>query len=83
MRRGTNERVRAGHAAAYGGRMDLLIGLFSVLLAASATMFFWLSVVDGRREAATAPSGPRLALDDLVGSRHPLLPRTIRQTPLY
>jgi hypothetical protein len=62
--------------------MDPLIGLFSILLAASATTFLWLSVFEGRRVSATAPSGPRLALDDLVGSRYPLLPRTIRQTPL-
>jgi hypothetical protein len=63
--------------------MDPLIGLFSVLLAASATMFFWLSVEEGRRAAAGfSPTGPAVALDDLVGARHPLLPHTIRQTPL-
>ena len=63
--------------------MDPLIGLFSVLLAASAAMFLWLSVADGRRVAADVmPTGPASALDDLVGARHPLLPHTIRQTPL-
>jgi hypothetical protein len=63
--------------------MDLLIGLFGVLLAASATMFFWLSIADGRHAGAgVAPTGPAVALDDLVGSRHPLFPHTIRQTPL-
>lgn len=63
--------------------MDLLTGIFTVLLAASASMFFWLSIADGRRTAArVTPTGPALALDDLVGARHPLLPHTIRQTPL-
>jgi hypothetical protein len=63
--------------------MDPLIGLFSVLLAASAAMFFWLSLEESRRSTAMiTPSGPALALDDLVGARHPLFPHTIRQTPL-
>lgn len=63
--------------------MDLLIGLVSVLLLASATTFFWLSIVDSRQSAGdVAPSGPAVALNDLVGTRHPLFPRTIRQTPL-
>jgi hypothetical protein len=63
--------------------MDVLIGVFSVLLAASASMFFLLSIADSRRAAAdVTPTGPALALDDLVGARHPMLPHTIRQTPL-
>jgi hypothetical protein len=63
--------------------MDPLIALFSVLLAASAGMFFWLSLTESQRASARLdPSGPALALEDLVGARHPLLPHTIRQTPL-
>jgi hypothetical protein len=63
--------------------MDPLIGLFGVLLAASATMFLWLSIADGRHSAASVmPTGRAVALDDLVGARHPLFPHTIRQTPL-
>ncbi len=63
--------------------MEPLILLFSVLLAASATMFFWLSIADGRGSAAGVErAGPTVALDDLVGARHPLFPHTIRQTPL-
>jgi hypothetical protein len=63
--------------------MDLLIGLVSVLLIASASMFFYLSIADGRSSADNViPTGPKLALDDLVGARHPLFPHTIRQTPL-
>jgi NADH:ubiquinone oxidoreductase subunit H len=63
--------------------MEPLILLFSVLLAASATMFLWLSIVDRRASAAVVErAGPSVALDDLVGARHPLFPHTIRQTPL-
>jgi hypothetical protein len=63
--------------------MDLLIGLFSVMLAASATMFFWLSLSDSRRVVAgMTPTGSAVALEDLVGAHRPLLPHTIRQTPL-
>jgi hypothetical protein len=63
--------------------MDQLMALFSILLAASASMFFWLSLNESRQAAASlSPSGPAVALDDLVGVRRPLLPRTIRQTPL-
>ena len=60
--------------------MDPLIALFSVLLAASASMFFWLSLTDGRE--TVTESGPATALEDLVGARRPLLPHTIRQTPV-
>jgi hypothetical protein len=63
--------------------MEPLIGLFSVLLAASATMFFWLTLAEGRRRAVNlVPSASAGALEDLVGASHPLLPHTIRQTPL-
>jgi len=62
--------------------MDPLIAFFSVLLAASAATFFWLSWYESRRSIAVQRSGPALALDDLVGGSHPLTPRTIRQTPL-
>jgi hypothetical protein len=61
--------------------MDPLMALFSVLLAASATTFFWLSWLEGRRAAAASErSGPALALDDLVGGSYALTPHTIRQT---
>jgi hypothetical protein len=63
--------------------MDPLMALFSILLAASASMYFWLSLNESRQAVAgLSPSGPAVALDDLVGTRRPLLPRTIRQTPL-
>jgi hypothetical protein len=63
--------------------MDPLMALFSILLAASASMFFWLSLNESRQAAAgLSPSGPAVALEDLVGARRPLLPRTIRHTPL-
>jgi hypothetical protein len=63
--------------------MELLVGLISVLLAASASMFFVLSIADGRASAeSVVPTGPKVALDDLVGARHPLFPHTIRHTPL-
>ena len=63
--------------------MDPLVVLFSLLLATSATVFFWLSWLEGRRQALPArPSGSAIALDDLVGASHPLTPHTIRQTPL-
>jgi hypothetical protein len=63
--------------------MDPLIGLLGVLLAASAGTFFWLSLTDGRHAAASVtPAGPAVALEDLVATRKPLLPHTIRQTRL-
>jgi hypothetical protein len=62
--------------------MDLLIGIISALLLASASMFFYLSIADGRSSEGIVQSGPAVALDDLVGKRHPLFPHTIRQTPL-
>jgi hypothetical protein len=63
--------------------MEPLVALFSLLLAVSATTFFWLSWLEGRRAGLAAErSGPSLALEDLVGGSHPLTPRTIRQTPL-
>ena len=63
--------------------MDPLISLFSLMLAASALTFVWLSYVEGRQTATSeAPSGASRALDDLVGASHPLIPHTIRQTPL-
>jgi hypothetical protein len=63
--------------------MDALIGLFSLMLAASALTFVWLSYVEGRqKDPATARSASAIALEDLVGASHPLIPHTIRQTPL-
>ena len=63
--------------------MDPLIGMFSLLLAASAATFFWLSWLEGRRAVSSLErSGPAIALDDLVGGSSPLTPHTIRQTPL-
>ena len=63
--------------------MDLLVALLSVLLFASASMFFWLTIADTRQSAAdVVPSGPAVALNDLVGARNPLIPHTIRQTQL-
>ena len=63
--------------------MDPLIGLVSVLLLVSATTFFWLSIADSRASTdSVVPSGPKVALDDLVGARHPLFPHTIRHTSL-
>jgi hypothetical protein len=62
--------------------MDLPIGLLSLLLAASAATYLWLTFEDSHRTAArTTPTGPAIALDDLIGARHPLFPHTIRQTP--
>ena len=63
--------------------MDPLVGLFTVLLAVSAATFLWLSWLDGR-QAKLAPQRPgtTIALDDLVGSSHPLTPHTIRQTSI-
>jgi hypothetical protein len=63
--------------------MDPLIGLFSLLLLVSTSAFFWLSIAEDRRAAAGAIlSGPAVALEDLVGTRRPLYPHTIRRTPL-
>jgi hypothetical protein len=63
--------------------MDSLIGILSVLLLMSASTFLWLSIVDSQRDAAgTEQSGQAAALDDLMGARRPLFPRTIQQTPL-
>jgi hypothetical protein len=63
--------------------MEPLILLFSVMLAASASMFFWLSLTDGRHAAGTVTQGGAAsALEDLVGARQPLLPHTIKQTRL-
>jgi hypothetical protein len=63
--------------------MDPLIWIVGVLLLASASMFFYLSIADGRSTAEGAvQGGPAVALEDLVGARQPLFPRTIRQTPL-
>jgi hypothetical protein len=62
--------------------MDLLIGVVSVLLFTSTLTFFYLSIADGRSVEGALQSGPAVALDDLVGARHPLFPHTIRQTPL-
>jgi hypothetical protein len=63
--------------------MDPLIGIISVLLLASASTFFYLSIADGRSSAEGAEQrGPVVALEDLVGARQPLFPHTIRQTPL-
>jgi hypothetical protein len=63
--------------------MDPLIGVVTVLLLASASMFFYLSIADGRSSTERADQrGPVVALEDLVGARQPLFPHTIRQTPL-
>jgi hypothetical protein len=80
---GTKGRFAAASPRTTVGRMDALIGLFSLMLAASALTFVWLSYVEGRQTATSrAPSVSARALDDLVGASHPLIPHTIRQTPL-
>ena len=80
---GTKGRFAAASLGITVRRMDALIGLFSLMLAASALTFLWLSYVEGRQTATSrAPSGSARALDDLVGASHPLIPHTIRQTPL-
>ena len=83
MRLGTKVRFAAASRPTTVRRMDALIGLFSLMLAASALTFLWLSYVEGRQaDRSIAPSGSALALEDLVGASHPLIPHTIRQTPL-
>ena len=83
MRFGTKGRFAAASPRTTVRRMDALIGLFSLMLAASALTFVWLSYVEGRQaHRSSPPSGSALALEDLVGASHPLIPRTIRQTPL-
>ena len=62
--------------------MDPLVAVVTVLLLASTLTFFYLGIADGRSAEGAVPSGPVVALDDLVGKRHPLFPHTIRQTPL-
>jgi hypothetical protein len=64
-------------------RMDSLISLFSLMLAASALTFVWLSYVEGRGKVASrTPSAAAMVLEDLVGGSNPLIPHTIVQTPL-
>jgi hypothetical protein len=83
MRLGTKGRFAAASPRITVRHMDALIGLFSLMLAASALTFVWLSYVDGRQNGPSKlPGGSALALDDLVGASHPLIPHTIRQTPL-
>jgi hypothetical protein len=61
--------------------MDVVTILLMALLTMSAVVFVGLAVAVGRgerRSVAREVGG----LDGLMGLRHPLLPRTIRQTPL-
>ena len=83
MRIGTKGRFAGSSARHTVEGMDALIGLFSMMLAASALVFVWLSVIEGRQTAMyQAPPASAMALYDLVGGSNPLIPRTIRQTPL-
>jgi len=64
--------------------MDLVITFVSALLASSVAFFFFLTFHD-LRPAALGRLGRRqgsAALGALAGGHRPLLPRTIRRTPL-
>lgn len=61
--------------------MDVVTILLMALLTMSAVVFLGLAVGVGRSERRSVPREVR-GLDELMGLRHPLLPRTIRQTPL-
>ena len=64
--------------------MELVVAFVSALIGLSAAFFLSVSFYDMRVEGwtrlrqASRPAG----FDALAGGRHPLIPRTIRQTPL-
>ncbi len=63
--------------------MDPLMNVVVILMGSSAAAFFWLAYADGRRRPrSVSQAGTASAREDMVGARYPLMPRTIRQTPI-
>ena len=64
--------------------MELVVAFVSALIGLSAAFFLSLSFYDMRLEgwARLARRSGTAGIDALTGGRHPLTPRTIRQTPL-
>lgn len=60
--------------------MDLIVFLVAALLASSVAVYIWLTF-DGLPRRVLRRSVRPAALGALTG-RYPLLPRTIRQTPV-
>jgi hypothetical protein len=63
--------------------MDLIVPLVSAFIGVSAAFLLTLGISDHLPEAwLRFRARKRLALDALASARHPLIPRTIRQTQL-
>jgi hypothetical protein len=61
--------------------MDLIMFLVTGLLASSVAVYIWLTL-DGLPHRVLRRSVRPAALGALTNGRYPLLPRTIRQTPV-
>jgi hypothetical protein len=62
--------------------MELVVAFVSALIGLSVAFFLTISFYDLLPESWLRLGRPRSGLDALSMRRHPLIPRTIKQTPL-